>query len=61
MAQDIEFKQNNYCLCNYKKENKEKTHLTLSPEIKKKGFADAENLGMSFSAYVSMLIAKYKK
>ena len=41
------------------RENKEKTHLTLSPEIRKKGFADAENLGMSFSAYVSMLIANY--
>lgn len=43
------------------KERKESTNLTLSPEIKKKGFADAENLGMSFSAYVSMLIANYKK
>jgi hypothetical protein len=43
------------------KENKEKTHLTLSPEIKRKGFADADNLGMSFSAYVSMLIANYKR
>ena len=40
---------------------KKSTNLTLAPEIKKKGFADAENLGMSFSAYVSMLIANYKK
>lgn len=43
------------------RENKEKTHLTLAPEIKKKGISDAENLGMSFSAYVSMLIANYKR
>ena len=42
------------------KENKEKIHLTLAPEIKRKGFADSDNLGMSFSAYISMLIANYK-
>ena len=39
-------------------QGKEKTHLTLSPEIKKIGLEDAENWGMSLSAYVSMLIAK---
>jgi hypothetical protein len=40
---------------------KKSTNLTLAPEIKKKGLMDADNLGMSFSAYVSMLIANYKK
>jgi hypothetical protein len=42
------------------KENKEKTHLTLAPEIKKAGLKYAEELGMSFSAFVSMRIADYK-
>lgn len=40
------------------KERKESTNLTLAPEIKKIGIEDAEDWGMSLSAYVSMLIAK---
>lgn len=43
------------------RENKEKMHLTLAPEIKKIGSEDAKSWGMSFSAYVSMLIANNHK
>lgn len=43
------------------KENKERTNLTLSPEIKKAGLQYAEELGVSFSAFVSMRIADYKR
>ena len=42
------------------KENKERTNLTLSPEIKKAGLRYAEELGISFSAFISMRIADYK-
>lgn len=43
------------------RETKEKIHLTLAPEIKTIGFEDADKWGMSFSAYVSMLIANSHK
>lgn len=43
------------------KENKERTNLTLAPEIKKKADRCSEELGMSMSAFISMLIANYKR
>jgi hypothetical protein len=43
------------------RDNKERTNVTLSPEIKKAGLKYAEELGISLSAFISMRIADYKR